>query len=143
MTIADQGEATVPVSDKYEREIEEILRKASFKGPKRRPGANWTAGFASAAQHHLIGWSPTRLLALGMVLALVGYFVRDFVPGVGAPLSLLALLLLLAGLVLSMSQRNGRRAPGWRGRSWESSPSGPDLWAGLKQRWDLWRRGRR
>lgn len=129
--------------EKYEREIEEILRKASFSSPKgRRHSDGWMTRLASEWQQFWSGVSPTRLLALGLVLALVGYFLREFVPEIGAPISLLALGLLLAGLILSMSRRSGRRPQGWRGRSFDEPTSNVDLWAVLKRRWENWRRRR-
>jgi hypothetical protein len=132
---------TVP--EKYEREIEEILRKASFSAPKggsRPPG--WTAGLASEWQRLLADVSPTRLLTLGLVLALVGYFLREFLPEIGSVVSILALALLLGGLVLSMSRRSGKRPTGWRGRSLEEPRSTVDLWEVIVRRWRAWRRGR-
>lgn len=129
--------------DKYEREIEEILRKTSFSAPKgSRHSAGWMARLTSDWQQLIADVSPTRLLALGLVLALVGYFLREYVPEIGAPISLLALVLLLGGLVLSMSRRSGRRPQGWRGRTFDGPTSNVDLWDVLKRRWQSWRRRR-
>ena len=129
--------------DKYEREIDEILRKASFSAPKggqHAPG--WIAGLASEWQWLLADVSPTRLLAVGLVLALVGYFLREFLPELGAAVSLLALALLLGGLALSMSRRGGKRQTGWRGRSLEEPRSSVDLWEVIVRGWRAWRQGR-
>ena len=129
--------------EKYEREIEEILRKASFSAPKggpRPPG--WLASLTSEWQQLLADVSPRRLLALGLVLALVGYVLREFLPEVGAAVSLLALALLLSGLALSVARRNGKPASGWRGRSLEEPRSTVDLWEVIVRRWQSWRRGR-
>jgi hypothetical protein len=131
------------VPDKYEREIEEILRKASFSAPRggpRPPG--WLASLTSEWQQLLADVSPKRLLAFGLVLALVGYVLREFLPEVGAVVSLLALALLLSGLALSVARRNGKPTSGWRGRSLEEPRSNVDLWAVIVRRWHAWRRGR-
>ncbi len=136
-------EATSAVSEKYEREIEEILRKSSFsapRGPRRPPW--WKTGLASEWQRNLSNLSPTRLLALGLVLAMVGYFLREFAPTLGATVTLIALVLLLGGLALSMSHRSSQRPRTWRGRSVEGLGPGADLWDSLKRRWQNWRRGR-
>lgn len=128
--------------DKYEREIEEILRKARFSAPKGKQGSpGWTNDLASAWRRHTANVSPTRLLVLGMVLALVGYFLREFIPELGFPMSLLALALLIGGLAISMSQQNQRPRPGWRGQVINSPVN--DVWADLKKRWDDWRRRHR
>jgi hypothetical protein len=132
------------VSEKYEREIEEILRKTSFsstpKGPGRSPG--WMAGLAAEWQHLLADLSPTRLLAYGLGLALAGYIFRWFLPELSAPLSLLAFVLLFAGLVLSMSRRSASPPSGWRGRAFDVRSQSPELWESLKRHWQSWRRGR-
>lgn len=128
--------------DKYEREIEEILRKASFPAPRgQRRSSSWTNELASAWQRYTVGLSPSRLLVLGLGLALVGYFTRWFIPELGFPISLLALVLLVGGLALSISRRHERRETTWRGRRLDLSSS--DLWATLRRRWDEWRRRRR
>ena len=128
--------------EKYEREIEEILRKTSFSAPKRNQrSSGWMNGLAMAWRQYTADVSPTRLLVLGMALALVGYFARAFVPELSFPLSLLALALLIGGLALSMSQRNYRQPRRWRGQVIDTSFS--DVWSDLKKHWDDWRRRRR
>lgn len=129
--------------EKYEREIEEILRKASFSVPKGGPQSpGWIASLTSEWQRLLADVSPKRLLALGLVLALVGYVLREFLPEIGAAVSLLALALLLGGLALSMARRKGKPSTGWRGRSLEEPRSTVDLWDVIVRRWRAWRRGR-
>jgi hypothetical protein len=131
------------VPEKYEREIEEILRKSSFsapRGPRRPPW--WKTGLASEWQRNLAGVSPTRLLAFGIVLAFLGYFLREFAPTLGATASLCALVLLIGGLALSMSRRNAQRPRSWRGRSVDGLSASAELWESLKRRWQNWRRGR-
>jgi hypothetical protein len=131
------------VPEKYEREIEEILRKSSFsppRGPSRPPW--WKTGLASEWQRNLASLSPTRLLTLGLVLAFLGYFLREFAPTLGALTSLVALVLLVGGLVLSMSRRNSQRPRTWRGRSMDGPPVAAEIWENLKRRWQNWRSGR-
>ncbi len=128
--------------EKYEREIEEILRKTSFSAPDRsHRSSGWMNDLTSAWRQYTADLSPTRLLVLGMVLALVGYFLREFIPELGFPMSLLALALLVGGLVLSMSQRNSRQPNRWRGQVIDVPMD--NIWANLKKRWDDWRRRRR
>jgi hypothetical protein len=130
------------VPEKYEREIEEILRKTSFSAPKgSHRSSGWMNDLASAWRQHTADVSPTRLLVIGMVLALVGYFVRGFIPELGFPMSLVALGFLVGGLVVSMSQRNSRQPSRWRGQVIDVPVN--NLWVSLKRRWDDWRhRGR-
>lgn len=129
--------------DKFEREIDEILRKSSFSAPRgnqRSPG--WLSGIVPGWQRQLADLSPSRLLTYGLVLAVLAYFLREFAPEFGVLLSLAAVGLLLLGLVLSISQRNSHRATGWRGRSFDASYQSADIWEGFKRRWQNWRRGR-
>jgi len=131
------------VPEKYEKEIEEILRKMSFAAPKkRRQSSGWMAGLASGWQQQIADLSPTRLFAFGMILALVGYFARGVFPELAPPLSLLALVFLIGGLALSIHRRSARRPTGWRGRAIEYPSSSVDVWASLKRRWEEWRRNR-
>ena len=127
--------------EKYEREIEEILRKTSFSAPGgKRPSPGRMDGLASAWRQYTADMSPTRLLVLGMAFALIGYFLRIAVPELGFPMSLLAVACLIGGFVLSMSRRNSRQ-PRWRGQVIDGPMN--NVWAALKKRWDDWRRRRR
>jgi hypothetical protein len=131
------------VPDKYEREIEEILRKSSFsapRGPRRPPW--WKTGLASEWQRKIATVSPTRLLTLGLILAFLGYFLREFAPTFGALVSLIALVLLVGGLALSMNRRNSQSSRTWRGRSMDGPPAFGEVWESLRRRWQNWRRGR-
>lgn len=128
--------------EKYEREIEEILRKTSFSAPGRNHRSSGRMnGLASAWRQYTADVSPTRLLVLGMVLALLGYFLRFAIPELGFPMSLLALAFLIGGLALSMSRRNSRQPRRWRGQVMDTPVS--DVWAAVKKRWTDWRRRRR
>ncbi|HUX86142.1 MAG TPA: hypothetical protein VMW65_03990 [Chloroflexota bacterium] len=127
--------------EKYEREIEEILRKMSYPAPgKRRRSSRWNVNWSATWQGYTKNVSPTQLLVLGIGLAFFGYIVRVFIPELSFPVSLLALACLVAGLALSIGRRNGQRPTGWRGRQLDVSAN--DWWVSLKQRWNDWRRRR-
>lgn len=131
--------------EKFEREIDEILRKASFSsvpgGGGHSPG--WMASLAAGWQQLVADVSPARLLAYGLGLALAGYVFRWFVPEAAGPLTLLALVFLVGGLIASMSRRRARPPSGWRGRQFETNNQQfADIWQSLKRRWANWRRGR-
>ncbi len=126
--------------EKYEREIEEILRKTSFSSPGRKqPFPGPMDGLASAWRQYTADVSPTRLLVLGMAFALIGYVLRFVIPELGFPMSLLAVACLIGGFVLSMSRRSSRQQR-WRGQAIDTPMN--DVWAALKRRWDDWRRRR-
>ncbi len=129
--------------EKYEREIEEILRRAAFSAPKReRRSSNWLSDLTAGWHRWSASLSPPQLLLFGLVLALAGYVLRAFLPELGPSISLVALALLVAGLILSITQRNARRPRGWRGRLFDAPAPNADVWESLKRRWTNWRRGR-
>jgi|GEM_PF-4892348 len=128
--------------EKYEREIEEILRRASFQPPRARRQSNGLSRFLSPWKQLTTGMSPSRFFAYGVVLALVGYFVGAYLPTFGASLSLLAVVFLVGGLVLAIRGRQYHRPPMWRGRRVDEPINYQDLWQNLKRRWDTWRRRR-
>lgn len=127
--------------EKFEREIEEILRRASFSTPSRRRASGWEAGLASIWQQITTELTPTTLLMAGIGLALVGYFLGGMLPGAGVPLSLLALICLAGGFAWSISRRRSSQPPRWRGQRIDVRPAYPDLWRNLKRRWQAWRHG--
>jgi hypothetical protein len=134
-------EATGEVPEKYEREIEEILRKASFSAPRGYSrSSGWMSHLASAWRRYTADLSPTRLLVLGMIVAFAGYLVRAVIPQLGFLTSLLALVLLVTGLALSISRRNSYRPRSWRGQAFDLPRN--DLWSELKRWWDNWRHRR-
>jgi hypothetical protein len=94
------------MSSKYQREIEDILKKAGgleeptpIRPPKNKRSIR-RLGWLYVRQS-LSGefWSisPGRVMLFGLVLLLSTLVIRQFVSGVGAPLALLALLVMIAG----------------------------------------------
>ena len=125
--------------EKYEREIDEILRRASFQPPRARRQTTWLSSLLSPWRQFTTGVSPSRLFVFGILLALLGYFVGAYVPSLGAPVSLLAVVFLFGGLVVAIRGRQYHRPPIWRGRRLDEPISYRDIWQNLKRRWDTWR----
>lgn len=121
------------MSEKYEREIEEILRKMSVPPPRRRRSSSgW-----SVPWHNLTAdVSPSRLFLLGLALVLLGWFAGASFPILAAPLTLLAAATLVVGYIVAITNRSARSPRSWRGRVVE--PSGNELWSGLWKRWERW-----
>ncbi|MHB1417566.1 MAG: hypothetical protein ACYC1C_20150, partial [Chloroflexota bacterium] len=114
--------------DKWEREIEEVIRKKyrdeggpRYQPPRRqeprRPRRNWLASLNSL--------SPERLLVYGVVMALAAYFARMFFPGAAFFLVLASVVLIFGAVAISVLKHESpyveRR---WRGRTVEP-PSRP------------------
>jgi hypothetical protein len=141
------GVAQVAMPQKYEQEIDEILRRMDsrkLRVPFRRRLGRRFAGLASIISPlPKLRPTPTGLLLAGLMVALLGYLLRSFVPGVGTPLIVLALALFIGALALSVFRSRRRSAPGWRGRRIEYRPTDPLIWSGLARRVKAWRDSRR
>ena len=129
------------MADRYEREIDEIVKKSggdlgprtplrqAFKDFQHRLREGFTLQLPA-----LFYWvTPTRVGGLGAVLLIAGMFVlRPY-------LVVLALALLLGAYLLSVARGSGafKQATGydksWRGRSMEER--GPSQWRSRLRRW--------
>jgi hypothetical protein len=133
---------------KYEREIDEILRRMDTFLPAeslpRRLRRRGRAALDALGQRFAgrVSISPTNLMLAGLVLAFLGYLLRTFVPSVSAPISLVALAFFVGALALSISRSRRNPRMGWRGRSIEYSSRGL-VWEGWLRRWQQWRRARK
>lgn len=130
--------------DKYEREIDEILRRMTPpservnrrpRPPTNRSSIPWSGW--------LSGWTPSRLFTTGIALAFVGYFLRAIFPELAGPVTLIALACLIGGFITAFSQSRSTPRPSWRGRYVESTSPASELWAEVERRWRRWRQGRR
>ncbi len=132
---------------KYEQEIDEILRRMESRLP--RQSIRWRLGrrFAALSDAVLprlaVRPSPTGLLAAGLIVVLLSTILRMVVPGLGMPLALLALVLFVSALVLSVSRSRRQPRAGWRGRPIDYGRNQPLIWDGLIRRWRSWRESRR
>jgi hypothetical protein len=132
---------------KYEQEIDEILRRMDARLPRESLGRRLRRGFAGFLDAVLVRITfrptPTGLLLAGLAVAFLGVILRAFFPGVGTPLTVLALVLFVGALVLSVFRSRRRRTPGWRGRSIDYRSSEPLIWTSLVRRYQAWRDSRR
>lgn len=132
---------------KYEREIDEILRRMDTFLPRERPHLR--------AWRHLRRWlgslrfvsslqiTPSHLMVAGLVLAMLSYLLRAVLPSLAAPASLIAVALFVGAIGLSIARGRRRRAPNWRGRTIDYSRGDGLLWDSWLRRWREWRRTRR
>lgn len=124
------------MSQKYEREIDEIVRRRmDDRSPGEKSDFRPQLDIGDSARGVLgaVGWriTPARLLVLGVVLAFAGYFLRLGFPLLAALAGLLAVVLLLSALVVSIliSRPFGKSERLWRGRELDyniyDGPRGP------------------
>lgn len=135
---------------KYEREIDEILRRMDAFLPSRPSTPPhrrlwWRLrGWVSGRSPRLgVRATPSSLMVAGLVIALTGYVLGRLAPSLSAPLSILALALFVGALALSIARNRRRRPAGWRGRPLDYQTGGGLIWAGWLRRWREWRRARR
>ena len=132
---------------KYEQEIDEILRRMDSRLPRDSIRRSLGRRFASLSNTipsipH-IRPTPTGLLLAGLIVALLGYILRAIIPGISTPLIVLAIGLFVGALALSVFRSRRRQPPGWRGRRIDYGPREPLLWSSLARRIQDWRDSRR
>ncbi len=129
------------MSDKYQREIEEILREAGDREPADAPAGEkprfWVLARSYIAQS-LGGkrWSlsPGRVMLVAVSLLIAALVLRSAVPGVGivGPLAWAGLLLFIVGYGLFFV-KPPKIEKKWRGQSLEDG-SAESLWTRLRRR---------
>jgi hypothetical protein len=127
---------------KYEREIDDILRRLGGTLPSEPPPARvrllrervrWQARLPRLAVPRV---TPSGLLLASIGLALLSYILQAFQPALAAGLALLAFLLFSGSIVTSIVRGRRRPALGWRGRPWNDRSGEPAL---LENWWHHWR----
>ncbi len=128
------------MSERYQKEIEEILRQAGEHTPtkeperphKRSPSSAFSGigrGVASLIYH-----SSSRLIVIGAVLLLLAVLVSVILPGFLGPFVWLGLILFILIYALYFARPGSSPEKRWRGRAIEPSPRENSGWSRL-QRW--------
>ena len=132
---------------RYEREIEEILRRMGVASLDRtdhrraiRRFWDWLVGGLSRIGALL---QPSRLMIAGTALALLSYLLGRMALGMATWLAVLSVVAFVGAIALSVIRDSGRRRyrSGWRGRTLDLEREG-SLWEGWMRRWREWRRGK-
>ena len=131
------------MSERYQREIEEILQEVGDSTPAKESGetkkSSLLALFARIGRgigNHVY-LSSGRLLTMGIVLLLVATFVRAMFPGPLGPFVWLGLILFILIYALFFARPNRSTEKLWRGRPISQQPPtwrGEGLWVRF-QRW--------
>ena len=128
------------MSERYQREIEEILRQAGEHTPTkeparahRRPPSSALRGIGRGVAN-LIYHSSSRLLVIGAALLLLAILVSVISPGFLGPFVWLGLILFVLVYALYFARPGGNVEKRWRGRSIEQPPSERSAWHRF-QRW--------
>ncbi len=128
------------MSERYQREIEEILQQVGDSAPAKEPGkakkgsplsalGRFCGGIASHAYR-----SSRRLMTIGIILLALAILVSAIAPGLWGPVAWLVLILFVLTYALFFARPSGGQEKRWRGRSIE-----PPAW----QEDSAWRRFQR
>jgi hypothetical protein len=147
---------------KYEREIEDILRRMGGALPSesrverarrwlRRERRRFSGGprlvdaprspYSGSPIDRLptgLAATPSGLLAVSLGVAFLSFVFQAIQPGVAAGLALLAFLLFFGAIVLSVVLGRRQESPRWRGRFLDGRDDDGSVWAGLSRRWRGW-----
>lgn len=132
---------------KYEREIDEILRRFDDGSPPSRPTAVPTLEqFEPPRPIPIRRWRAPAVTASGLMIAALALAVlsapmQHVYPPAVAVVGLSAAALLIASLVLSVSRWSKRPERTWRGRSMEEEKA--FFPTSLRRRWRRWKAHRR
>ena len=116
------------MSERYQREIEEILQQAGEHTPtkeaERAHRRSTTSAFGGIGRGvaGLIYRSSSRLLAIGAVLLLLAILVSVILPGFLGPFMWLGLILFILVYALFFARPGSSPEKRWRGRAIEPSP---------------------
>lgn len=147
---------------KYEREIEDILRRMGgtlpsesraertrrwFRRLRRRfsSGPRLVVSPRSSDERSSFDRSPAGstvtpngLLLASLGLAFLSFVMMAFQPSAAGWLALLAVLLFFGSIAYSIVRSRRRSAPRWRGRYLDDRGYGRSAWTDLSRRWRGW-----
>lgn len=131
------------MSERYQREIEEILQQVGEATPTKEPRKAGKNSLLSPIFRigrsigNLIYLSSRRLMTIGIALLLSAIFVSIIFPGLLGPLVWLGLIIFILVYAMFFARPNLKMDKRWRGRSVDPPSSawrGEGLWDRL-QRW--------
>jgi len=131
------------MSERYQREIEEILQEVGDSAPakenleaEKSSPMSLFARIGRGVGNHIY-LSSGRLMTIGIILLLVAIFVSAMFPGPLGPFVWLGLILFIIIYALFFARPNANPEKRWRGRPVEQQLStwrGDGLWERV-QRW--------
>jgi hypothetical protein len=147
---------------KYEREIEDILRRMGgtlpsesrierawhwlqrvrwrlsggprLVGAPRPPSRGSPIGRLSSQ----LALTPSGLLAISLGVALLSFVFQAVQPGIAAWLALLAFLTFFGSITYSVVRGRRNSPPSWRGQYLDDRDDRGSVWTGLGRRWRVW-----
>ena len=138
------------MAQKYQREIEEILKQVNDKGERGKDSSKSGGKRKPPSQQPQRGEeklvprrrsirtpSPGQLLFAGIALVIAAFVLRSAIPGVFGPLVWVGIALFIVSYIAFFTRSQRPSDARWRGRSIEDEPR-----PGLMDRFITWLRGR-
>ncbi len=125
---------------KYEREIEDLLKRLDFgepERPKSSPKQNrsgWQQRLGQRWSSLGLGGSWRQLMLVSFLLIFVAFALGITVPGIAGFLGMAAVLLFVLAYFSSFVKQQPRSEKRWRGQVIDGQPKPPSLWQHLAQR---------
>ncbi len=127
------------MQEQYQREIEEILEKASNvpgRPAKRRQRSLFRAflrGLGSFLGGRSWKISPGRIILGALILLLSAWWFKTSLPGLVGPIAWAAVVLFILGYALFFINPRVTYEKRWRGQLMEPAP--PPWWERFRRRW--------
>lgn len=130
------------MSNRYQREIEEILGQVNDDTPADQVGAKrrqltQQGTLKAPGGGSRLSFSTGRLMLMGVGLLVLSLPLGAFVPVVAAPAALLGIALFIGAYVVFFSKPRSRSSKMWRGENIEDLP----MQSGLHRFWGWLTRG--
>ena len=130
--------------DQYQKEIEDILKKAEAEAPlpsaKSRDSLRGMVWQYARQSLNTKAWgvSPGRIMLAALAILLAAFLLRPFVPGMFGLLAWAGLIIFIVayGMVFLRPSKSPGDRKMWRGRYIDDEPGegGSSWWNGLKRR---------
>ncbi len=130
--------------DQYQKEIEDILKKAEAEAPlpsgKSRDSLRGMVWQYARQSLNTKAWgvSPGKIMLAALAILLAAFLLRPFVPGMFGLLAWAGLIIFIVayGMVFLRPSKSPVDRKMWRGRyiDGETGESGGSWWSGLKRR---------
>ena len=139
------------MTQKYEREIEEILKNLGEFVPEEplsrrvsRRFDTWRSRFQLPRRDWRRYLTVQWIMVASIALVMLGFVLRMVSPLLASYANLLGLLLFVVAILMSVLHLGGRRRQQrWRGRVVDTTRYDSAWWQSWKRRWRLWWRSRR
>ncbi|MBI4301276.1 MAG: hypothetical protein HY664_01560 [Chloroflexi bacterium] len=109
--------------EKYEREIDEVLRQMKFQPRRRRPSFRLWLRRTRERFSRLRPSSPGQLMLISFGLGIAALFLRSYSPRWGTPLGTIAIVLFILAFLTSFMRPGYRPQKRWRGYLVDETPT--------------------